>query len=671
MCLAISWLPAIFGRDTIQRVSELAYLAGTANPYFVPQYGGLVYLRSPVVILSAFIFFLSPGLLFALLVKSVRSLPVWVLYGFTISLVLISSSAAIIQQVVAQPLQGLPFALVVIAFSLTGLIAIFVQQLRGQTVTIPLYGKSDWWTLFSMLAVPFLLLLFLAPKFYWENFNGDGAQTLETARLLLFRLLPFWEPSAGEVSGFPGFSSMLYAYPVSWFLRLFGASETSVRIPYLLFLIVLFAAIMALVEHDINFKLKTFDKWLTWLILVIFTIVLAYSATYSQYFADLALPATQDTLFLALFLGFTLAFFRREKIWWALFLILALMTLPSGTILVGFWLLALAIVQRPTPWRKIWGVLAIVLVFQVCTLLASWLLARQGLPTPGNEYGFIGLFSRFAFLQWEDWQRLLFIIVPTGILPALSILAWKWQDEMGRLFSVLTLLYFLFFYFQAYTVLHYYIPAMIFPVIVFWRIKPIRIALQSAWTRALVAGIILAALLLSLPASFEMDQKAREIGSKIIVNTGDYAHMDPNVYRSSELLSQLFPYDWNPEVAEEGYRGSPLAWFYYAQKNDSKVAEATYLIQSKRETPPTGMHLIASSEAFSLYLRSEADWASDRVYDSSRPSVSSTYAIAPSLIFRAIPHEGRPTIINVMTVLQKLGLDTDKLLQRLGITNYP
>ena len=83
-------------------------------------------------------------------------------------------------------------------------------------------------TILMMVLVPMVLLIALTPKFFWENFNGDGVHAFESARLLLVQPLPFWPASAGEIASFPGITSMLFTFPTSWFIRLFGEFEASI-----------------------------------------------------------------------------------------------------------------------------------------------------------------------------------------------------------------------------------------------------------------------------------------------------------------------------------------------------------------------------------------------------------------------------------------------------------
>ena len=121
---------------------------------------------------------------------------------------------------------------------------------------------------------------------------------------------------------------MLFAFPTSWFIRLFGEFEVSARLPYLLFLIAVFGGIQALIAYGQKRSLSLTELALICLGLTAYTFAVAFSATYNPYTADIALPATQDTLLLVCFLGFLLAFLQDERNWAILFLLLTLFSLP-------------------------------------------------------------------------------------------------------------------------------------------------------------------------------------------------------------------------------------------------------------------------------------------------------------------------------------------------------
>ena len=348
-----AWLPALIGHPVVGRVASLAALAESSHPYFVPQQTVLFYVWTPLVVASACILFMSPGLFLALALGAGQPVGRWVLSGLALSLAVLTPVVALAGMALGDSLRGGAFAVLVATCALGCLAVLAWRQRRGATLAWPFAEPHAAATALSMVAVPVLVLVTLLPKFFWENFNGDGAHAFETARLLLFQPLPFWDSQAGAIASFPGVTSMLFAFPASWFVRLFGEVEVSARLPYLLYLPALFGAVIELAAAGRPRSLGLAERALTWLALVVFTVVLAFSATYSPYSADIALPATQDTLFIVCALGFILSFVRRDVGWLLLFLSLGYLSLPTGALVLALWLGAVLLVWRPRPWRLV------------------------------------------------------------------------------------------------------------------------------------------------------------------------------------------------------------------------------------------------------------------------------------------------------------------------------
>jgi hypothetical protein len=514
--------------------------------------------------------------------------------------------------------------------------------------------------------IPVALLVTLSPKFYWESFNGDGAHAFEAARLLLTQSLPFWDSAAGDIASFPSINSMMFVYPLSWFIRLFGGIEASVRLPFLLFLSLLFAATVAVIDQGRASPLRQREKALIWLALSTYAVIMSFSATYSPYSADIALPATQDTMQMTLFLGFLLAFLKGEKVWMSLFLGLTYLTSPNGLLILGFFLIAIALAWKPIPWTRLWLVTGGLVASLVITALAPALLSLLNLPAPGSEHGFQSLLWYFAFLQWEDWRRLTYVVLPTGILPALSMLWWRRLDHLGQALVILCLGYFAFFYVQAHISLHHFVPVMLLPLVIYWRSSISQD--QRLHGKLLLPLSILTAIsfLLALPSHFNVDTSGRVVGSSIENKTPGYDVSSPNVFKSSEILVHLFPFDWDPQVPQELYGGSPLVWNYYSHNRPEPISEVNYVIQIKSDPPPEGMHLIAFDGETSLYLGSEAIWETHRTISPPTPSGSQAYRIPRSILFRSVPHEGVPEIFNVPAWLESIGVDVLSIRDRLG-----
>ena len=670
----LAWLPALIGYPVVGRVASLAALAESPHPYFVPQHTALLYVWTPLVVVSAGILFLSPGLFLALALGAGQTVGRWVLSGLALSLAVLTPVVALAGLALGDSLRGGAFAALVAACALGCLEVLAWRQRRGAMLAWPFAEPHAAATVLSMVAVPALLLVTLLPKFFWENFNGDGAHAFETARLLLFQPLPFWDPQAGDIASFPGVTSILFAFPAAWFVRLFGEYEASARLPYLLYLPALFGAVIELAAVGRPRSLGLAERALTWLALLVFTLVLAFSATYSPYSADIALPATQDTLFIVCVLGFILSFVRRDVGWLLLFASLSYLSLPTGALLVALWLGAVLLVWRPRPWRLVGLTAAILAGWTVISFLAPPILRAANLPPPGGEYGLLGLLHYLAFLQWSDWRRILFVAVPVGIVPVLSLLLWRRQDEVARALTLVTVAYFLFFFFQAYTVLHHFIPAMVLPLVVFWRIEP---GLPERWRPAVLAATAVAGLWafgVSLPAYPQLDTSARRVGATIADCIGGYETASPAAYRRSTLFAQLFPYDWDPSVPDSSYGGSPLTWNYYAHRTrltcpaGAELPEQiNYVLQRASGPAPGGMRQVAMEDGTALYVRDPAIWSAHQALRPRTPAGSPIYAIPRWTLFRSVPPpaEGAPAILSMPDLLSRLGVDITLLLNRL------
>jgi hypothetical protein len=665
--IAVGCVPAVVGWGAVQNAAALFSLANSQHPYFVPAHAGILYVWTPLVVISTCLLFLAPGLFLSLALDAAAGVGQWMLTGFALSLVTISAAAGVVQSITGRTLRGGAFVAVVLACLLVSFAFLLIRLARGRPLAWPLGQAHAGTTLLSMAIVPALLLIALAPKFYWESFNGDGAEAYEVARLLLVQPLPFWPPEAGEISSFPGVTTMLFAYPGSWFIRLFGEVEASARLPLLLYLIPLYGAMVALIDQGRPKPIRLPERLLVWLGLVVYVVAIAFSATYNPYSADIAAPAAQYTLLMACFLGFVLALLRQAWGWMWFLGGLAFLAGPNGLLLIGLWSLAMILVWRPRPWRQVGLVGVGLLGCLVVAVALPSILALARLPIPGGEHGAIDLLARLAFLQWADWRRIAFMVVPCGILPAVALFAWRWQDQVARTLTIVTVLYFGLFFFVAHIVLHHFVPVMLLPLAVFWR---------SDWVTAsryrplvlgstAVAGVV--ALLISLPRNAAPYTTARLVGATIEDRLGGYEAMDPAAFRRSELLGYLFPYAWDPRVPSASYGAPPLAWCYYENQEKGDGQEVNYILQSASDPGPAGTHLLVQQGDVALYVRSEAVWASHCALRPPTPAGSPVYAIPRGIIFRSVPLEDGPPIVNVVDLVENAGIDMEPILDRLGV----
>ncbi|MEP7343695.1 MAG: hypothetical protein ABI877_00450 [Gemmatimonadaceae bacterium] len=660
--LAVVSLAAVPLHGVVARAAALTALADV-HPWFAWSRAGLLYVLVPLAVLSASVLFLAPGLMLAVAFGRASTLCSWVVTGMALSLLSVSLVSGLATAIVGGSVLGVPYGVLVFGLALSCALFADRRVARGRRPA-PALEPNDRLTLALMLALALGVYYLLAPKFLWESVNGDGVHAFESSRLLVRHAFPFWPREAGPVAAFPGMTTMLFAFPNAWYLRLFGEVDAAVRFPFLLYLVALLAALLSLGEKD-GRRIPVLTQSAVTIGLVAYALAMAFSATYNPYSADIALPATQDTLLVVCCLAAMDAYWRHEWAWLGLFAALTYTSLPNGLILLGFLLVADLCVTRPVPWRQ-GARLAITIV--ACAIGAgvlSRLIAALGVPMPGGEYGLVGILRYFAFLQFTDWSRLLLVVVPAGILPFATFFRWSILDRQARALVLVTAAYFLFFFVQAHIALHHFVPAMLLPVPVALRALIGEPQTLRRWSVAWCGAAIIA-VVLSLPREFVVHTDGQKVGASINLDLGDYATSSPDLFRHAMFLDQLFPYDWDPRVPFESYGGSPLVWSRYAS-HGALPPTANYRMQRVGAPVPAGMHRVAADSTVELYARDMMQWVADQARRPPTPAGSATYYIPRGILFHAVPNTDGPTIIDVVATLERLGIDMTPILARLGV----
>ncbi|MGC4055339.1 MAG: hypothetical protein QM757_41425 [Paludibaculum sp.] len=240
--LGLGVVPVLLGSGAIAEAARLFPIASGQHPYFVPEHGGLLYLFAPLVALSAFLLCLLPGLFLSFAAGAATRLDRWILSGFGLSLVVVSVTAGIVQAMLPRPLEGAGFLLLLTVLSAVSFVVAWLRA--GRQASAPEWGRCDAEGALMAVVVLLACMAALAPKIYWETLQPDSHQVLETSRRLLFQAMPFWPPESGDAS-FPGFTTMLFAFPGSWFVRLFGDCEAAARLP-------LFLSRRAVLRHPVG-----------------------------------------------------------------------------------------------------------------------------------------------------------------------------------------------------------------------------------------------------------------------------------------------------------------------------------------------------------------------------------------------------------------------------------
>lgn len=615
------WL-TVFG-DLPARAVALYSDSIPAHPYVRLDHGLMLYVGVPLSILAATFVYLSPGLTALLAIGRPGTVAPWLLEGFGLSFlihVLLSTGLKFVAPLPVTRTVVLVAAISVALLSWLGWVMRRDGQEPGSSSPWDQEGRRRLW---GLLAMSVIALVALAPVILWQDMTEDGLEALEIGRSLSWWIVPRFLNESGVMGLGIGMLSM--AFPSHWYGMLFGWHEATARFPLVLYLIPTVAGIISLIELKSPRRLRAVEDLLVMAAVASVAFVLAYNASYDEYFADLASPATFAFLTSSAMLG--IAYGLWSSRWWTFlgFAIMAFGARPTGLLFVlilgGFsWFAFPEERKRILRWCSLAVAVSVVFYMLYERIFIPW-AATEG--AVGYSTGTI--LGRFQFLRFFEVERLAWIIVPAGILPA--IMPPLKKDRIGIALALATLAYTAVFFFPAFTNLHHFVPAMLLPLVVFWR----RAVSGPSTTRrnVLVAVGIFVAVVLSRPRSFEINRTMREIGATASYQIGGYGPSRDD-YREAiagaHLTSSLFLPTWDvADPATEVVGGAQL-WFYSARKEPSS-GEPLYVFLPRDAAGPEDYLLHFSDEDGSVYLRDSTSWINQRMASHRTDFRSPVYSI--------------------------------------------
>lgn len=603
-------LVAFLGLGTVRQVLSLWDLGQSPHPYFLPGHALSLYIITPLTALATSVFFMAPGLILSAAFGRDKGVAFWFLSAFATSMAVLTVVITGFQLATGWVLTGHGFFWLVLAINIGCLLIAGLRMAQGQGSRLALAGQgADIW---MALGVFWLLLVLMAPKFYWENFSGDGSGALQFSRVFIHTLWPFWPDSAGVIKQAPGLTSVLFVVPDSWFVRLWGETEFSVRLPHMLGLALLYPQITALIRWGRSAPvLRGVDHLLIGAAFYVYSLSVIYSGGYHAWFGDSPMPAARETLAMVCFLGYILAFLDDRRVLMLVAGLMAYLSLPTGGLWLLLWPLAAAAVWRPLPGGRLVFAAVVLGVVTVASVVVPMLAGAAGLPLPGTEFSGSGIVTRLRFVSFTDWNRLAFLAVPMGLLPALCLLCWRWQDWLSRALTLLTLVFFVFFYIQGYRVLlHHFIPAMMPPLVVMWRLPQVT-AKGGRWAVALG---LLAALGLAWPKDMGLHNRDRAFAAFVQTEGPRYASAQPadgERFRGFDpkaldtfhhLFQELFPIGYGDNDAAERFFGAPLVWWYYSEFPKAAGQVINYTLKPVADATPEDGVLFDAYDDYGLYI---------------------------------------------------------------------
>ena len=643
---AVALLVAL--REVPQRAQALFAEALPAQPYFVTGHFFLLYLLLPLAVVAAVVVMLAPGAFLVLAFGGARDTAHLVIKGTIAALLLHAGSFSLLKLFVAQP-SRLAFTVLLCGAGLGAWLLLAWRQARGRAPGVA-GAPDDWRRLMWILAMPAAITVALLPVLFWQDLNPDGLEALTTGRSLGELILP--RLPTGRLAGL-GLGMVTMAFPVHWFITCFGLVDAAARLPVVLYLPLLFAAVLALAELGAARRLSWAEEGVLALALGVFLVTMTYSDTYHLYSADLGSPANIDILATALMAVTLVLLFAGETGWFMLAALLTYFTRPTALPVLGFTFIAVFLCVRDGRHGLLLRLGAALVLCLVGGLLFDRLLPRLIGATFAQDAASLG--GRLRFLRFDDVRRLLFVVVPCGILPAGALVLWKRQDTVARVVTLVALQYFLFFYVLAFVALHHFAPAMILPLVVYWRV--VLPAPRRAWLTAAAGAAAALALWLSLPRTFAVDRSIRALGRQTVWRVGAYDGRYAD-YRAAfdhkNLLDTLFvPFGRNPDPASQRL-GAPWAQIHYSRRPAEADSLTNYLAQPRGEPAPAGFTLVNLDSTVALYVRDLDRWQQDRAHPPTTAFRSPLYDIPRETLFSLWGRRSGRHYVDVKALLFRL-----------------
>lgn len=621
--MLLSWLPAFLGWNVVGRVSEMYDLATRPHPYIQLSHAGLLYVITPLVVISSFALFLSPGAIVILALGEARRLLEWVVLAFgasTILLVILGTGVKLIF--------GIPLSLPVLlsiwmgTAVLASLVVIF--RSRKASISWPTVDWLDVRRILWMLGATYLGVVTLLPKIFWENFNVDGIEAFEFGRSLTNHVLPYWEIQNGIFGLYQNF--VIFAYPNHWFISIFGPFEAAVRLPLVFFVVMLFAGLTLLIELGSKRALSVFEEGVLWLGLALFTVVQVYNTNYEPFFSDMAETAAPDILLMVFFVSACYMLFTGRLKWCLIFALMTYLAGPGGLLLLIALAGVILLYKSPDRGRQLKTLGAAILVCLVIGLLYQLIYNPVILGGVKDQFSTRNMLRRLFPPTLTEFVRFNAFIFPSGILPALSFLALRRKsDSLAWIMAGCTLLYFGVIYIQVWSALHQFTPVMVLPLVVFWRqylSSPLRL---QRWLVPAVAAMTILALFLSLPRHFQINQSVRQFGQATEYKVGSYDKAYEEEVRSGNALYALLPENYRLQYPEQPWGTDPPSWIYYANRTKPSGTVINYVVQPASEPPPPMFTQVTVKNGNSVYVRDLQVWQRDRNQELARVAGSPLY----------------------------------------------
>jgi hypothetical protein len=346
-------------------------------------------------------------------------------------------------------------------------------------------------------------------------------------------------------------------------------------------------------------------------------------------------------------LGAFVALLKRRTTIFLVASLLAYATLPSGLLFLAILGAATYAVARDKGWAvRVGGAISL-------CVLAALVYEKGYIPNalPSGvpmDAGSESLAGRMRLLIFTDFVRLAFLVIPCGIVPFFFLFAWKKQDHLGRIVTLVVGALFLFFFMLATYSPHYFAPAMALAPVPYWR----WVRSQAAEWVGLAGAVV--AVLLSLPWTYTVPQPYAAIRETIQVFFEPGTTGDPRA--PADLVQTLAYLPWDEVDPRTHLVGSglqlleniPPSWDASGGSSDPD-----WVVQPESLQPLPGYEPMVSKAGWALFAKPGVKI--EAVRDRGHPTDFQPpwYRVPREALFRGLTEKSHRYDVDLRSILKR------------------
>jgi len=578
------------------------------------------FLGNSVIAFFSLLLLILPGFIWTISFKTEYKNPIYFTARIiAVSMLLLIGTSIVFKLFSPGAIDRFGLLIILSALIFSGLF--FLDKKKNITITVNEVSRKG--IIFKKLIIGLILILsiFLLfhGKFLNEDLNGDGLLAYRFASSLKTHVLshgPFdmFEPShVGFYISNPFFTD---SYINMFFLNLFGETEGSIRLGYLIYLFSVYVIVCAFLPKTKNEMASTMMHITLGLLLFLYTIIMFFYTSNFPHFADLADVSSRQTLFLVFLLLEMYFLIYRDQFLFLVFAFFSALTLYSGPIFTALIFVAYYLTFRKSEERQFLKILIQRYALIGCCIIGAYVIT--GIFTGDITFWFVALYHEYIheYLRNHDGKQnsfndvflyLKYYIVFVGGIPFLGFFIVRSKDKIGVLLSFVAIGYLLIVLGGSHKNMHYAAPIALLPAIILLRRS------KENNKKLVVASVICSISIVTLinfsyPKIYRVHSDYKDFGQKtcVLLESYDEVKKMNSFFRAQELKAceKNKSSCSGEEIWEED---SVMMWLYYADVTKNPKREYDYYFTDQNVAPKENIKQYASNGEYYFWANTDID----------------------------------------------------------------